>query len=224
MRHRSTWNTGYKIARIVQVAVLAISAIAGGLLKLDADEVKKRVSAEAAIYVVAVQGSIWWIIPIATGLIAGCEGVRKLIGPPWAWESVQRILDNFHREAFNEAPAPNLQQLPVCQLTLYRRVKILWRGFSWWRKRHAHDCHPDDCRRNRYSGWLVPVARAWKYKDQSTRTVFLCPDDAKNSEGVPGLVWWRRKVWPVKDLPVLDPALTDDQLAAELTEYSQKLA
>jgi len=124
--------------------------------------------------------------------------LKKLLGPPWLWNTVHSYLDSFREEAFNVGLDDAQHHHRV---TLFRYKPWYWHFRRW-----------------PWSGWLVPVERSG-HTTQASISVYRAPDDADKAEGVAGMTWARRRIVNVSNLPDLseDPSRDDMQRYAKAT-------
>lgn len=166
--------------------------LVGAILKITPDQLKQFPSLLSK-EVVAVQGAAWiWVIILSIG--TGLAGlVKKVVGPPWAWETLHHFLDVFRTEAFAScAEGPEFHH----RVTLFKRVQWRWRFCLW-----------------PFSGWLVAVERSG-HTTQRTSAAFRATDNADSNDGIAGQVWSRRRAVLVADLPSLQGQPTDEDYAA----------
>jgi len=203
MRRRGFWGPCYKISFAVQLAAAVLAVFVGAVLKADPAKVGGLLGDVFHL----VQDSAWWlVVAIGTaGLLA--KLACAWIGPPWVWDTVQRMLDRYREEAFEIVAGEPVHEHRV---TIFKHSWWLWRG---WRIRSSSPWHW----RVPWSGWLAPVARSGHTTQQSA-AVFLVPDDADNVEGVAGQTWACNSVVHVKDLPDLANHADHEQIA----EYAKK--
>lgn len=141
----------------------------------------------------------WYVVPILNALFVLCIAFRKLIGEPWVWKFIQKTLDVFQKELFHKNE-------PVFdhRITIFRRVSwaspFKTRRWKIWKKENCP-----------FSGWLIPVARS-HHVTQKNATVFLCPDDPKESEGIAGLAFVQKGTLVVDNLPDLSDNSTDEDI------------
>jgi len=192
----------YYSASVLRAVAVVTIAVVGILLKADAGDFVPLDK-----WVQAIQHQAWWIVLASAGVSFGGGQVRKALGPPWVWASVESVLERFHTVAF---PGEALSH--EYRVTLFKHKRFVW--WVWpWRSR----VWPWGLGRAPWSGWLVPVARSG-HTTRSTNVLFLAPDDALNAEGVAGQTWalWKRIL--VKDLPDLSADASD----ANVKDYASR--
>jgi hypothetical protein len=116
----------------------------------------------------------WLVVVVGPILIALVQWARKKFGSPWAWEAIQKLLDEFRNEVFSEFTDDPLDHHRVT-LFKYHKSAVRW-------------CHPRD-----WSHWLIAVARSDHLTKLKIRR-FRAPDDGEKCEGVVGRAW-RCKGW-----------------------------
>jgi len=150
----------------------------------------------AGDFLSTVDNNAWILLP---GLLLGVgvtQFVRRMIGPPFVWETIHRLLDHVREEVFGSYIEP----VHYHRVTLFKYVK--WR-FTWRSKGG----------RPRRSGWLVPVERSG-HTSRQTKVAFWAPDDADLAEGVAGHTWAVRKAIWVSSLPDLGTDMSEQAYSA----------
>ena len=168
--------------------LFTVSAITTALLEAKVEEIRSRLGAQLAQHVVALQQICWWLVPLLLLLAGIFEGLKKWIGRPLQWKSVQATLDTIDKYLFREYLDSTSHYHRV---TLFRRNRFhpcirLWPfyfRFSW-----------------PWSGWMVPVARSG-HTYQQMLSIFMAPDDPLRAEGVAGKTWACRCRIDLSDLP-----------------------
>ncbi len=121
----------------------------------------------------------WWLLPVGF-LLTFTEFSLQIWGSPSKWEAVHAFLDGLQEHVFSDGTSTPLHEKRVtlfekrrCCCWLKPARSTFW---MWGRGRHP------------WSGWLMPAVRSG-HTTQKSGTVFLCPDDAVNAEGVAGRAW-----------------------------------
>jgi hypothetical protein len=140
-----------------------------------------------------MQGSAWAVVVVGPFVVGSVQWARRRFGSPWAWEAIQKILDEFRNEVFGELEADPLDHHRV---TLFR-----YRKFSPFISDPRDWCH-----------WLVAVARSDHLTKQRIRR-FRAPDDGEQCEGVVGRAW-RCSSWVIVTaaVPTLNANASDDEI------------
>jgi hypothetical protein len=186
----------YNFFLALQVATGTAVVIIGAVLRVDANTAATHGVLFKEV-VKDLQQSAWVFLPtllIASGLLGLA---RKILSPPWLWQTVHTYLDVFRADVFDSATDGAYHHHRV---TLFRYVK--WR-FS--------------LRAVPWAGWLVPVERSG-HTTQSHISCFLAPDDADRAEGIAGKTWARNRVCGISNLPDLSNNPSSDELA----EYAEQ--
>lgn len=176
------------------------SAITTALLEAKVEDIRSKMGVEIARHIVALQQICWWLVPLLLLLAGILEGIRRWIGRPMQWKSVQATLDTIDKHLFKEVLDSTSHYHRV---TLFRRDRFhpcirLWPfyfRFSW-----------------PWSGWMVPVARS-SHTYQQMLSIFIAPDDPLKAEGVAGRTWANRSRIDRPDLP---------DVSANCTEYDKR--
>ncbi|SRR6266550_690036 len=190
MTRRGAWNTLYKTMTWFQWGLGVTAAVMSASLGVDAGKIGQSWNAAGKV-VSWIDAHAWILLFMLLG-IGLVQLVRKLVGPPFVWETIHRLLHHVRDDVFG-AHADPVQHHRV---TLFKHVRWRWR----WRFRE------DQPRR---SGWLVPVERSgftpWK-----TKVAFwVPPNDPDAAEGVAGRTWVTQKPCEVSSLPDLRNAPID---------------
>jgi hypothetical protein len=124
-----------------------------------------------------VQHSAWWLVIVFGAITLVSKALCPWVGPPWAWQGMQKLLDRFRDEAFEmgDEAAFHEHRVTLCKFTRW----------LWWVRPFRSPYWPWGNGRVPWSGGLVPVATSGR-TTQRTNTLFLAPDDADNAEGLPG--------------------------------------
>jgi len=182
--------TTYTFARVVQICALVGSVLIAGAQKIP---VQKLTSfwPFAGNVVRWLQSTEWWTIPALVVIAGACAALRRFIGPPWIWVTIEKVLEEFRRFSFNDDGEPHQHRVTLLKLQRFYFPVFpgRWRGrFSPWGK-GRHPC----------SGWLVPICRSGHVRQRST-SAFLAPDDAEHAEGVAGQAY-NRGGYRIEELP-----------------------
>lgn len=152
---------------------------------------------------------IYTFIMIATSVVA--KVVCDRMGPPWAWQAVQKILDNWKTGIFPGTP-DNEHRITIFKHTSKWYSLIKWSVFkrlmgpvSMFKRSQWPD------------GWFKPIARSGNVSQRNI-SWFPCFDNAKNEEGFIGIVWRNPDAVTLNGLPDLDVTTTPS--AAEYALYS----
>jgi hypothetical protein len=198
MRLRRTIGQLYNALLSIQVLAGFSAVLVGGVQKADANSLAKiaAVAPEVQRSLAWLQTSAWWLLPSLLVVSGGLGLLKKLLGPPWLWNTVHSYLDSFREEAFNVGSDDAEHHHRV---TLFRYRSWRWRFCRW-----------------PWSGWLVPVERSG-HTTQASVSVYRAPDDADRAEGVAGMTWARRKVVNVTNLP----DLSDNPSREDMQRYAK---
>lgn len=134
------------------------------------------------------EANSWWLIILATSIIAFTSLLKKSIGPPDTWDTLHELMDSLHAVVFN---GENYAVPDEHKVTIFKAVPTC-----------VHDSKLRRIfgRASKRARWLVPVVRSG-HTSQDTRTCFKLDDAGEKCEGVAGQVWARGKVVAVSDLP-----------------------
>ena len=143
-----------------------------------------------------LQQYAWVTVPSLTVALGLMQLARLTIGPPWVWDTVHYLLDNFREYVFEGESGP----LHHHRVTLFKYTRMRFRLCRW-----------------PWSGWLVPVERSG-HTTRRSRTIFLAPDDADQAEGIAGQTWAQNRVVVVNGLSDINENPSRDMLA----EYAQQ--
>lgn len=195
VRARRSVGNLYSAILGVQVGAGFTAVLIGGLQKADTESISRLATAapRLASFAVGLQQASWWLLPTLLIVSGGLGLLKKLLGPPWLWQTVHSYLDVFREDVFNFGPDDAVHHHRV---TLFKYVGWCWRLEKW-----------------PWSGWLVPVERSG-HTTQSQISVFRAPDDADHAEGVAGMTWARRGQVMVSHLPDLEASPSDDAFRA----------
>lgn len=137
-------------------------------------------------------------------IAAVSKGVCRWLGPPWIWKSMQGVLDELRKHAFNTGTGQS--EVHHHRVTLFKHRKFrlgLWR---WW----CLGQHP-------WSGWLVPVLRSG-HITQRSKTVFLAPDRGDHAEGVAGKAYNSESIIFCDNLPKVTSTSPDPDVQQYATD------
>ena len=149
-----------------------------------------------------------WLVVLAGPLaVALLQWFRRRFGSPWAWEAIQKILDEFRDTAFDEM---SHEPIDHHRVTLFKYCKTHWRS-------RLYKSYPFI-----ETGWLIAVARSGHLTKQRIRR-FRAPDEGDKCEGVAGLAW-RQRDWLLVPSTSSDPlpTLTSESDESELAEYAER--
>lgn len=171
-----------------QFLLFSGSAFASALLEARVDDIKDRLGEQLGNQIVFLQQNCWWIVPILLVMAGIIEGLRRYIGEPLQWKSIQAALEAIDKNVFKEY---------MNSTDCYHRVTLFRRDFF-------HPCiriYPFYFRLAwPWSGWMVPVARSG-HTYQQMLSIFMAPDNAQKAEGVAGKAWACKATIEVHDLP-----------------------
>lgn len=164
------------------------SAITTALLEAKAEDIKSKMGAQLAQHVLALQQMCWWLVPLLLLLAGIFEGIRRWIGRPLQWKSIQATLDAIDKHLFKEYldSTSHYHRVTLFRRDLFHPCIRLWPfyfRFSW-----------------PWSGWMVPVARS-SHTYQQMLSIFIAPDDPLKAEGVAGRTWAHRSRIDLPNLP-----------------------
>jgi len=141
-----------------------------------------------------------WIIglsgPFAIGLMQVC---RRHFGSPWAWEAIQKILDEFRNDVFKGFDDPDDHH----RATLFQ-----------------YKCFTNSLDPRNTSGCLIAVGRSGHLtKERITR--FKAPDDGEKCEGVVGYAWRHTSWVRVPSYGPLLPLLEKSSNSGDIKMYAE---
>jgi hypothetical protein len=139
-----------------------------------------------------LQQNAFWLIPALTFLTGLAQWAKKLVGPPWVWDTVHLFMDKLAQQAFSDV-AEDPKHHHRATLFKHKRFHLCLRQWPW-------------------AGWLVAVERSG-HTTRKTVTIFQAPDDADQVEGVAGLTWACRGIVHVTELPDLVGSPSEESLA-----------
>lgn len=122
-------------------------------------------------------------LPLLTILVGALGLGRKMLGPPWLWETVHEALNVLRDHVFADRHGDPVHY--------HRATLFKHRRWGWWRRLWS------------FAGWLVPVERSG-YTTLASSVIFRAPEnDPDRAEGVAGQAWSRNEVVAVAKLPDL---------------------
>ncbi len=140
-----------------------------------------------------------WLVAVAGPIIVVVlQWARGHFGNPWAWDAIQKILDEFSHEVFKDSRDPD----DYHRVTLFKHRKWCW---SW---------NPSLMR-----NWLVAAARSGHLTKERIRR-FRAPDDGEACQGVVGFAWRHRDWVLVPDDRVPLPSLNDTSPQDDIEKYA----
>jgi hypothetical protein len=86
----------YNGVKVIQFSGIAISALIGGLLKVEGSGWPDF----AVRLLTWSHNSAWWIVPACAAVTIGSKSLSTALGPPKVWKSIQRALDKHRDVAF----------------------------------------------------------------------------------------------------------------------------
>ena len=183
------------------------SAATTALLEAKAEDIREKLGANFAQKVIELQQICWWLVPLLLLLAGISEGIRRWIGRPLQWKSIQATLDAIDKHLFKDYLDSTSHYHRV---TLFRRDRFhpcirLWPfyfRFAW-----------------PWSGWMLPVARS-SHTYQQMLSIFMAPDDPSKAEGVAGKTWAYRSRIDIVDLPDIASSFSEvDQQVYECNTF-----
>jgi hypothetical protein len=205
MRPRTFWSIAYWVLSATQWLGVGLTTLVGGVLKTDPSK-WSPVLGEVLGW---IQDNSWWLIVTLGGLALLARLRSGMIGAPWVWKTVQRVLEALRKDAFEISEGDPVH---AHRVTLFKRARWRWRvGPS------RCDYWPWGAWRAPWSGWLVPVVRSG-HTTQRSEAVFLAPDDADSGERIAGQVWAQDKTVSLDDLP----DLSNNPGEQAILEYAQR--
>lgn len=203
MLHRTPFRfTVYNWAKWLFWVANAVNVLAVVLTKLPERPNSGAVYSELTRFGIA-HG--WWLVFVATGIIATTSVITKSIGSPDTLETLHELLNNLHGAVFK---GPDYAVPDEHKVTIFKAVKscsqdhILCRALDPFRRRPR---------------WLRPVVRSG-HTSQDTTTCFRLYDDADKCEGVAGQAWAQSRVITVYDLP----SVSQDPYVYQIKTYASR--
>lgn len=195
MRARRLVGKLYNVLLATQVVAGFLAVFIGGLQKADKAQIDELARSLPGLAAAAkgLQDRAWWLLPALLIASGGIGLLKKVLGPPWLWQTVHSYLDVFREDAFNVGPHDAIHHHRV---TLFKHVGWCWKWAQW-----------------PWIGWMVPVERSG-HTTQSKISVFRAPDDADRAEGVAGMTWARKAEVAVSHLPDLETDNSDEAFKA----------
>lgn len=194
-RRRVDWVLG-KIQLATAFAIVAFGA------SLKADIGKFEPVPVVARSLEWMQKTAWIIVVAGPILVATLQWARLRFGSPWAWEAIQKLLDEFRNDVFGDFGDDPLDHHRV---TLFKYSKF----------------KPSFSTPKSWMHWLVAVARSDHLTKLRIRR-FRAPDDGESCEGVVGRAWrcssWVLVPKSAESLPVLDQQSPD----ADIERYASE--
>jgi hypothetical protein len=194
-RRQVDWCLG-KVQLVAAGAVVAF----GASLKADLSQFASAPAIQGLLR--WMQGTAWIVVVLGPILVAVIQWGRLKFGSPWAWEAIQKLLDEFRNEVFGDRTDDPLDHHRVTLFKFYKTAVRLSAPRDWWH-------------------WLIAVARSDHLTKLRIRR-FRAPDDAERCEGVAGRAW-RCKGWVLvpkvgAKLPVLTPSSSESDIDAYAKE------
>lgn len=184
----------------IQLVAAGAVVLFGAALKADLSQFANAPAIQSLLR--WMQGSAWLVVIIGPISVAVIQWGRRRFGSPWAWEAIQKLIDEFRNEVFGDHTDDPLDHHRVT-LFKYHKTAV---GF----------CDPRD-----WWHWLIAVARSDHLTKLRIRR-FRAPDDAEQCEGVVGRAW-RCKGWVlVPKAGAALPVLTETSSGADIEAYAKE--
>lgn len=191
-RKRVDWILGK-----IQVAASSALVVFGASLKANPEDF-----GFVQPFVQWMQSAAWLVVVCGPITIAVLQAMRRKFGNPWAWEAMQKCLDEFSETVFGDIDEP----VDHHRATLFRYKKF-------------HICWNEPLTSG---GWLVAVARSDHLSKRRIRK-FKAPDNGDKCEGVVGMAW-RRRSWvripSASEEPL--PQITRSSSIADIDNYASR--
>lgn len=176
-----------------QILATVATVCSGASLKANPEE-----WSVAAGLLLWMQRNAWWIVvssPIVLGVL---QWIRRELGNPWAWETTQKLLEEFRSHVF-EANGEDASDRHRVTLFRYYRWRPLWTDLS----------------RRKCSRQLVAVARSGHLRRNNIER-FRVPDIGEDCEGIAGQAF-RRSGWIIvppanAELPEITPTSSKEDI------------
>jgi hypothetical protein len=198
-RRRVDWCLGK-----IQLAIASAIVVFGASLKADPAQFPSWPVVQSLL--TWMQRTAWLVVVLGPISVAVVQWGRRKFGTPWAWEAIQKLIDEFRNDVFGDQSDDPLDHHRV---TLFKHHKSAV-GFR----------HP-----RQWSNWLIAVARSDHLTKLRIRR-FRAPDDGERCEGVVGRAYrchgWVIIPKPGVTLPIIDQNSpeTDRQSYANQTGVS----
>ncbi|MBS0188901.1 MAG: hypothetical protein JSS51_12610 [Planctomycetes bacterium] len=171
------------IAGKVQIGLATVLLVYGAALKANSADYDNFPIIKSTLG--WFQSTAWLALLVGPTAVGILQWIRKRFGDPWAFKSIQPIMNEFRNEVFSGLSGP----LDHHRVTLFKHCK------GWWGR-----------------GKLKAVVRSDHLTKMNIRK-FSAPDDGDLCEGVVGLAY-RSREWvmvpePGKTLPALSKFSTD---------------
>jgi hypothetical protein len=172
------WQKREKFYSFLQVALSVFAVVYLFLTKFELKDVDW--SPTILMLVETAKAQAWFTVPLLGLAVSLLSYLKKVIGPAMIWALVHHILDELHRQIFEEGVS-----LAEHRVTLFRYSQWCWRGWPL------------------NAGWLLPVERS-HHATRASRARFKVPDDG-NTSGIAGRCWITKSVIYVSGLPNISP-------------------
>lgn len=149
--------------------------------------------------VTGIQNIAWIVAVVGPPMVGLLQVIRRKYGNPWAWEAIQKILDEFSGEVFGDSSDPD----DYHRVTLFKHRQWCW---NW---------NP-----SKIKGWLIAVARSGHLTKEKIRR-FRAPDDGEACEGVAGYAWRVRTWVRVPENETLLPVLSAKSMETDIEAYAK---
>ncbi len=208
MLHRSRFSyAAHGVAKRAAAWLILFVAIESGLSRLPSKALSSwQFPRLGEIYsFVQWQGTThgWWLILVATALIAASLQLQKMIGSPEVWDVLHALLSSTQGLVFT---GPGYEVSDHHRVTLFRVRCYRNKADVVGLVRQLFQCKP------RY---LVPVVRSG-HTSQETKAYFSIGDGENQCFGVAGQCWFRNQIVSRWNLPDLHSEPSE----AKLLEYA----
>lgn len=199
--HETIWKAASGVLFFASVAPLLV----GISFQFPPDQTEPGLVGESFL---AISSNAAPILLWAVILGLSAEFVRRRYGNPWAWRTVEGLLDDLRDHLIADDYLNEDRHFHRVTLFRYEKFKLrpaITRIWSRSEKLRA------PCK-----GWLVQVARS-SHTTQNSKRIFCAPDKAGLAEGIAGLTWSRISTVDARGLvaPQLDDADSIKQYAED---------
>jgi hypothetical protein len=184
----------------IQMAIAGAIVVFGASLKADLAQFVGAPVVQSLLK--WMQGTAWLVVVLGPISVAVVQWGRRKFGTPWAWEAIQKLIDEFRNEVFGDQSDDPLDHHRVT-LFKYHKSAVGLR-------------HPRE-----WSNWLIAVARSDHLTKLRIRR-FRAPDDGEQCEGVVGRAW-RCRGWVIVPNPrTVLPILNQESPATDRDSYAKE--
>ena len=136
-----------RIMSIGKWTCVTLAGIIGAILKAKPENFPQDIG-ELLTW---IQNNAWWMLVSTAVFTAVPRVIQHFLGPPWVWESIQKVLNLLCRRALKKKHEKD--DVHDHRVTLFKHCRV-WSTLCWVRR--------DRTGRRRWptSGWLVPVSRS----------------------------------------------------------------